>query len=441
MSLTAELEAGRPARRYLDRRFGEYLKAARRSLPPDTRARLRGLEVTPPASLQGGARGTVGTAFDYRARYYFEAHPAEPMAAHYGAALWCGRCDARLAGSRVRRLEADPSTIGLPPRWRASFKLVRQFFAHVDDVVAELDPVAHRLDDDAEETLARCCLVLALLEQLYRAGNSLWFESPLYWLGRKAGLEDLIAVPEPDQVADLCALSKAFYEDEADLLERRVVCNPSFSGSPLVNGADADLVVDDCLIELKTSARVVSFADWLRQLLGYVLLDFDDVYGIRRVAVYAARMRTHVSFDLLDIIGDRPTDGQEMAFEERLKALRSEFRSMLRTGRFAKSFAFTVKATLKPKPPVKRQRLSRPGDDELVVLFTRGSLRDQLVGILDELGGVASTYDVTLAAWERPGALSHVHADQVQHCLRRCPDDFERVSRGVYRLKKRETGA
>lgn len=439
MSLTTELEAGRPARRYLDRRFGEYLQGARRSLPSDARVRLRGLVVSPPASLQGGARGTIGTAFDYRVRYYFEPRPAEPMAAHYGAALWCGRCDARLAGAEVRRLEADPLTIGLAPRWRGSHKLVREFFTHFDDVVAQLDPVAHRLDDDAEETLARCCLVLALFEQLYRAGASLWFESPLYWLGRKAGLKDLMALPESDQVTDLCALSRAFFEDEGDLLVRTVICNPCFSGSELVNGADADLIVDDCLVELKTAARVASFASWLRQLLGYVLLDFDDVYGIRRVAVYAARMRAHVSLDLVDVVGDR-TDGQEIAFEDRLKTLRSEFRRVLRTDRVATSFPFTVQPPPKSKPPSKRRRLSRPDDDGLIILFRKESLRDQLVDVLEEFGGVASTHDITLAAWERSGALRHVGADQVRHCLRSCSDDFERVSSGVYRLKKRGMG-
>ena len=95
MSLTTELEAGRPARRYLDRRFGAYLQVARRSLPPETRDRLRELAVPSPRTVQGGALGTIGTAFDYRARFYFESQFSEPLAAHRGAALWCGRCDAR----------------------------------------------------------------------------------------------------------------------------------------------------------------------------------------------------------------------------------------------------------------------------------------------------------------------------------------------------------
>lgn len=170
-----------------------------------------------------------------------------------------------------------------------------------------------------------------------------------------------------------------------------------------------------------------------------MLLDFDDVYGIRRVAVYAARMRAHVSLDLVDVVGDR-TDGQEIAFEDRLKTLRSEFRRVLRTDRVATSFPFTVQPPPKSKPPSKRRRLSRPDDDGLIILFRKESLRDQLVDVLEELGGVASTHDITLAAWERSGALRHVGADQVRHCLRSCSGDFERVSSGVYRLTKRGMG-
>ena len=59
-------------------------------------------------------------------------------------------------------------------------------------------------------------------------------------------------------VADLCALSWAFHDRFADLLGRRAAFNPSFAGSRDVGGADADLILDGCLIDIKTTKTFVN---------------------------------------------------------------------------------------------------------------------------------------------------------------------------------------
>jgi hypothetical protein len=70
------------------------------------------------------------------------------------------------------------------------------------------------------------------------------------------------------------------------------ILNPTFAGSAKVGGADADLVLGDTLVEIKTSTDVQKrFRDILYQLLGYVLLDYPDEHSIRSVSVYFARHR------------------------------------------------------------------------------------------------------------------------------------------------------
>jgi hypothetical protein len=77
-----------------------------------------------------------------------------------------------------------------------------------------------------------------------------------------------------------------------------------------VNGADADLIVDDLLLEIKTHRNPANhLRESLRQLLGYMLLDYDDSHRIRRVGLYYTR-HAHLSRwdagDLIRALGAEP---------------------------------------------------------------------------------------------------------------------------------------
>lgn len=69
-----------------------------------------------------------------------------------------------------------------------------------------------------------------------------------------------------------------------------MIANPTFLGSSDVGGADADLIVDDRLIEIKTTKRKSLDRVTAYQLVGYLLLDYDDKYGINRLGFYASRV-------------------------------------------------------------------------------------------------------------------------------------------------------
>jgi hypothetical protein len=64
---------------------------------------------------------------------------------------------------------------------------------------------------------------------------------------------------------------------------------PSFGGSPLVGGADADFIAEGVLWDVKSSKTVELRARDIHQLLGYALLDFDDASQITEVAICSSR--------------------------------------------------------------------------------------------------------------------------------------------------------
>lgn len=101
------------------------------------------------------------------------------------------------------------------------------------------------------------------------------------------------------------------------------VPNPRFLGSVAVGGADADWVVGDMLVDLKTREEITSpwIRDALFQLLGYALLDLDDSLGIRKVGLLLPRQPYFAVWTLDDLL-------QEDAGEA-IQSLRGEFGVLL----------------------------------------------------------------------------------------------------------------
>ncbi|MCS7084467.1 MAG: hypothetical protein RMM53_00215 [Bacteroidia bacterium] len=139
------------------------------------------------------------------------------------------------------------------------------------------------LDDGVlTDELIESALFLARLETVFRAGVFDFRETSRARI--KSNTADLRAILA---TADL------------SLFEAKQWCylNPDFGGaSTLVGGADADLIVDDTLVEIKTTRRLRVERSYLNQLLGYCILALvGGVNGekpgpeIRRIGIYFAR--------------------------------------------------------------------------------------------------------------------------------------------------------
>ncbi|SKA02067.1 hypothetical protein [Selenihalanaerobacter shriftii] len=71
----------------------------------------------------------------------------------------------------------------------------------------------------------------------------------------------------------------------------KVFLNPTFGeASRLVNGADADIIIDDILIDVKTTKNLNFTARHWRQLVGYLtLIDFQNKFTINKTGIYFSR--------------------------------------------------------------------------------------------------------------------------------------------------------
>lgn len=237
--------------------------------------------------------GTIGTAFDYRLRYYFAITPSSDLSAWRGAGLLCGRPIVSRSGVEVATL--IPNELGEPV---LSEGLIDSFFSRLDRLLGDAAPVKRKLDRSQEELLARCCIVLALFEEPFRA--SLKY-SPLF-VKSYLTPDDLLAIAEPHWTADLSNLSWLFYERFNESLAQPARLNPTFEGSKDIGGADADLILDDYLIDIKTTVNPRVDPQWLYQLLGYVLLDYSDRYQLRGVGLYLARQGLLLRWEMSEFL-------------------------------------------------------------------------------------------------------------------------------------------
>lgn len=295
MSLTSHLnDKTSPIGQFIKQHFSQTT-----ALTKEANRQLKNATTLRPLELAGESYpyGTLGAAFDYRARYAYAITPYQHLVAWHGALLL-----------------SNPG--GPYPR-----RLVKAFFEQLHATLQAVRPVGRCLDAAEEQTLDRYCFVLSLFEQVFR--SSAYVRGPLILPTVKHSVEELLAIPEVAWLDDLGTMFTLFYDRYASLLPRAAILNPVFAGSVDIGGADADMIVDGCLVDIKASVSAQIKADFLYQLAGYVLLDYNDMYHIASVGVYMARQGILFSWPLPEFLQKLTGDGDTV-----LNALRQEFRRL-----------------------------------------------------------------------------------------------------------------
>ena len=170
MSLTSHLDdKNSPARVFME----EHFPRTRQVLSP-VNTRLRRAETTRPAGRPPWM--TIGTAFDYRARYFFEITPHEDLIAWKGAT--------RVSDETTMVPVGDNAWISVGASANGpqlSETAIQSFFNDLDDAVGQIRPSRRQLSSQDEELLNRYCYVLALFEDPGRgrvnSGSPLFRES------------------------------------------------------------------------------------------------------------------------------------------------------------------------------------------------------------------------------------------------------------------------
>ena len=284
-------------------------------------ASLKGIPTIRPAdSVERSTYSLLGTAIDYRIRYYFPATDFRELVA------W--RAAAGLSDQPIWETGEPPFDIHLIHLLAAAGdmllpkEVIESFFNDLETFVVEAAPAGRELDEGEESLLNRYCVVLALFEQCYRAGPSP--NSPLF--SRDASnVSDLLEIAKPHWVEDLSAQSKTFYGYFSDHLGAAHVLNPTFTGSRDVGGADGDLILETALLDVKATIHSKIVGSWLYQLIGYTLLDYDDQYELTNVDIYLTRQGKLIVWDIQSLIDSLMPNPQT------LNELRHDFRELCQT--------------------------------------------------------------------------------------------------------------
>lgn len=254
-----------------------------------------------PSSVQSRVShaSTVATAFDYRLRLILGQLELESTIAAMG-------------------LEHMPLLVTDSIKGRHRLDVLGEAFAHACSLIA----------GEGEEDLDRACVVLAWCDSLFRAGQAALDGSLGTRLDKARSGAALIAKLEDAMLEDLLALRTANWTQilawkTAIAAGAQYVEGPVFTGSHMVGGADGDWIVGDTLIECKVTEKC--FPSWIRdtifQLLGYTVLDLDDEYHIRNVAIWLPRRSLYRVWPLERLLGDNPL--------KQLLRHRANFREMM----------------------------------------------------------------------------------------------------------------
>ena len=229
------------------------IKAMFKEVFPVEGARLEGRMLAPPIS---GRPAHVGAALDYLLRF---------------------RLQREFAGCVTRSWVAEDSVAALESGAIACDKGV------LSDANARLDAAraAHRAYMETgvvEDGLLAATLDLAQLDAIFRTGT----------------VYDFVDA-DPSDMGDLRGILEVA-DGRFPVPSRECYLNPDFGdASDMVGGADADVVVDGMLVDIKTT-RTLSFGqDMYNQLVGYYVLSLlgringtDDV-DLSFVGIYYAR--------------------------------------------------------------------------------------------------------------------------------------------------------
>lgn len=110
---------------------------------------------------------------------------------------------------------------------------------------------------------------------------------------------------EQDTIADLTALADRLTGEAWPALESLGLSPATVNPMFIPHWADGDLVVGNCLLDVKATVRPEQLDPvMLLQLLGYALLDLSDLYGIRRVGLYLARQARMAVWELATLVPD-----------------------------------------------------------------------------------------------------------------------------------------
>ena len=224
----------------------------------------------------------LGHAIDFRLRLWLGSPLGEPV-----------RIGVDAIGGRMPLRGAPPAPI------RTALHRAGQ------DLLSTVDSYLDRATGLDEDALSRLCFVAAYYEDIYRTGEIRRF-SMLADTTPASTLDDLMAAVPGYAIEDIGRQMELAQQPLAPfraLPAKARICGPTFQGSQDIGGADADFILGGLLLDCKAAIQPRRLGrDEIYQLAGYLLLDYDDRYGINRVGLYLSRQGALIVWSVPDFL-------------------------------------------------------------------------------------------------------------------------------------------
>lgn len=271
--------------------------------------------------------GLVGTAFDYLLRFYIKYSNPKAitppwiaeisvillkeyvkdnkilfMREEYKKPLEIKNIGIKIQSKNIKPFKFVPRRVSeIPSKLKEKNKIDKKIAYHIaEELISQVKKEYSKFlkKGKIKNDLIKSTLFLAELDHIHRPG--IIPISKLIWkyIDNKNidDLRNLISVVEPE----------FFKADKICLL------NPIFNkASILVKGADADLVIDDMLIDIKTTKKLQMNRDYFNQLIGYyTLYRIGGIDGmppqneIKKLGIYFSRYGYLHLYKVEDIINE-----------------------------------------------------------------------------------------------------------------------------------------
>lgn len=240
--------------------------------------------------------GIVGTAFDYAARAVLTRQvgtknvDARRPVAEEGLAVLPKYL--RIA-DRSLQLEKDAA---IRAERLQGFELARAHEADLTRYLAErLQEALAALEGFVEGTRSldeyvQHTVLLARLDAVFRSGSVVVIDEFLQSRWGRSYFSQKASVSDSELVTNVSHLADTFRHNFADVPLSHVSLNPVFGPySNQVGGADADLIIDSTLLDIKSTTKLgYNAKDWA-QVLGYLAMGRAVGMPIDRAGIYFAR--------------------------------------------------------------------------------------------------------------------------------------------------------
>jgi len=244
---------------------------------PKPKFGLKKETLAPPATKH---YSLIGTAFDYLMRFYIKNLNPKAITKEWIAEL---SLDWMSVMSFAPKKHSIPTDIDDTLLEKANRMLSQAKTTYSDYIKS----------GEMNEELMKCTILLAQLDIYFRAGI-IDEDFGIIDDGDVSDLRRLISIINPDsfKAKELCLLNPTFGE-----------------ASELMQGADADLVIDSVLIDIKTTTRLEFKRDHFNELIGYYTLykiggipDAPVELKIEKLGIYYSRHGELYTFPVTDVI-------------------------------------------------------------------------------------------------------------------------------------------